>query len=235
MTLAEKLVTAFIIGLLGAIAAPGWVSFVAAQQLRTDADQIQILLRAAQSEAKKQRSHTRSVLRNCQTDSSCLEALQADSNQQTCVGLIQRLIDSPSLLLAYRQRPGYVVWEDGTCSHNLITSENQTAWGQFASPSQEPLTASAWFSLPSWVLPAANAATTAPTKTIPTHRGSDRRQAKAENKPAKNKLTVTGCFNASGVFYQTSGTGFVQVNWATLPANTIIITKSPLCAGTGTK
>lgn len=52
-TLIEVLVVVFIIGILGAIAAPGWLAFINNQRLRTGLDRVYGAMQLAQSNAKK--------------------------------------------------------------------------------------------------------------------------------------------------------------------------------------
>ncbi len=54
-TILEVIVVAVIIGVLGAIAAPGWLAFVNRQRASTAKDEVQQAIRTAQSEAKQRR------------------------------------------------------------------------------------------------------------------------------------------------------------------------------------
>lgn len=229
MKLAEQLTVCLLVGILGAIAVPSFTGFVAAQELRVDADQVKLFLEGAKSEAKKQSVIQESALAECPTDNSCLQHLVAMEQFEMCANIAHSLLEVPEALSQYKAQESFAIFEDGSCSQVSIIGANLIPLVPSVSVTSELLSNKELSSLRSWAHNVLKSAKTASGTEKPISRGEGRRENKAEKKPAKNKLVVEGCFRLNGQFLLKVASGYSEVNWSSLPANTTINTKSPLC------
>jgi type II secretory pathway pseudopilin PulG len=233
MTLIEKLISSVIIGVLATAAVPSWMGFVAAQEVKADGNDIETYLRGTQSEAKKQRLVTQSVLENCKTAGSCLDAQLRDLNQETCGNLIAALIKRPYLLYPFQNQVNYAVWEDGTCSLPTIFGANPTPLVPSAFPAGLPPAENVWSSQPSSALSVEKSAKTVTGKSIPQAAIANPKTDEKPKKKRSPKLKYEGCFRPNGQFIMQRNGQWSQVNFDSLPANTEINAAGKVCRELG--